>query len=878
MTQLTIVTTPQNSGDGTPLATAFNYCNSNFSELYARVQTQPPATLVGTTGDAAGMYAYDSNYFYYCFANYTGNSTIWGQVTQVANIAVSAIQSGTSNVKLVGPNGDATVNINGTSNIAAFRSTGAYVIGILSATGNIRGSYILGNGSQLTGLPATYSNANVAAFLPVYSGNLSADIITANTLSTTGNVTGNYILGNGSQLTGLPALYGNSNVSSFLSAFGSNTISSTGNITTTANISVGNIIPTGIVSATGNVNGSNINTLGNVVSQGVVSASGNIITNGYFVGNFAGNITGNLVVNGSNTQILFNTNGNVDAVAGLTYKKDSNVFTVLGTISGQGNVIGGNLITAGQVSATGNITGNYILGNGSQLTGLPATYSNSNVSSFLNAFGSNVISTTGTITSGNITGANLLTGGLISATGNISGGLISATGNILGGNLSVTNIVGTLTTAAQNNITSVGTLSSLTVTANIAGGNLTTGGQVSATGNIKTANYLSVSQDIDVSGNVVATGYTGTSVSVTANVSGGNIRTVGQVTASGNVTGNYILGNISFANGSPSTNTIQNGNSNVLVGSSAGNVSINVNGISPVVIFTPLGQTTTGIISATGTITGGNVNTGGTVSATGTVTGGNVATGGTISGDGTATVGNLSTGGTVSATGTITGGTVSALGTITGGNLSTGGAITGASTSVSGTVNAASVAGGIITGSSLSVSGNVTAAGHVGTIYTNSIINTGSNATGDIGSTSSRFATVYGVTFSGVSTTALYADLAENYLADAEYTPGTVVIFGGAQEITVTDQAADERVAGVVSTNPAYLMNSGEPGLPVALRGKVPVQVVGPVTKGDSLVTSTTAGAAISVGRSREYAQAVFAKALESNDSDGEKVILAVII
>jgi hypothetical protein len=144
---------------------------------------------------------------------------------------------------------------------------------------------------------------------------------------------------------------------------------------------------------------------------------------------------------------------------------------------------------------------------------------------------------------------------------------------------------------------------------------------------------------------------------------------------------------------------------------------------------------------------------------------------------------------------------------------------------------------------------------------------------GNIGSSTTYFNTVF-----AKATSAQYADLAENYLADTEYTPGTVVIFGGLREITVTTEAADERVAGVISTNPAYLMNSGEPGLPVALRGKVPVRVVGPVTKGDSLVTSTTPGVAISVGRERVYGQAVFAKSLESNDSDGEKVILAVIV
>jgi hypothetical protein len=154
-----------------------------------------------------------------------------------------------------------------------------------------------------------------------------------------------------------------------------------------------------------------------------------------------------------------------------------------------------------------------------------------------------------------------------------------------------------------------------------------------------------------------------------------------------------------------------------------------------------------------------------------------------------------------------------------------------------------------------------------------SIVNGGANATGNIGSSSSYFNTVF-----AKATSAQYADLAENYLADAEYAPGTVVIFGGEHEITVTNQAADERVAGVISTNPAYLMNSGESGLPVALRGKVPVRVIGPVTKGDSLVTSTTPGVAFSVGRERVYGQAVFAKSLESNDTDNEKVILAVII
>jgi len=702
MTQLTIVTTPTNSGDGTPLATAFNYCNSNFNELYARFQVDPPVSLIGTTGDVPGMYAVDSTYFYYCFAAYDGTSTIWGQVTQVGNISVSSISSGTSNVKISNTNGNATTSIGGTSNVVVVASTGQYVAGVVSATGNITGSYILGNGSQLTGLPATYSNSNVTALL---------------------------------------------------SAFGSNTISTTGNVTS------GNVNSVQ-VSATGNVSG------GNLVTGGKVSATGNIVTDQYFVGNFFGNITGNFVVPGSNTQVIYNTSGNADASAGFTFNTAGpNLLTVLGTISSQGNVQGGNLRTAGLVSATGNITG---------------------------------------------------------------------------GNLSGTNIVGTLTTAAQTNITSVGTLSSVTVTANVAGGNLTTGGQVSATGNIRTANYLSVGQDINVAGDVTATSYTGTTASLSGNVTGGNIRTGGLVSATGNIQGSYILGNGSQLTGLAATNTIQNGNSNVLIGSSAGNVSINVNGISPLAIFTPLGQTTTGIISATGTVTAGNIATGGTVSALGNITGGNLtldtAVGNIIAHD-------ITLGGVVSATGNITGGNISATNH------------TGTTVSVTGN----------ITSSNLSVG--------TGTITGGNIVNSNGNGIGNIGSSTTYFNTVF-----AKATSAQYADLAENYLADTDYAPGTVVVFGGEQEITVTTEAADARVAGVISTNPAYLMNSGEPGLPVALRGKVPVKIVGPVTKGDSLVTSTIPGVAFSVGRERVYGQAVFAKSLESNNSDGEKVILAVIV
>jgi hypothetical protein len=93
---------------------------------------------------------------------------------------------------------------------------------------------------------------------------------------------------------------------------------------------------------------------------------------------------------------------------------------------------------------------------------------------------------------------------------------------------------------------------------------------------------------------------------------------------------------------------------------------------------------------------------------------------------------------------------------------------------------------------------------------------------------------------SATSTTAQYADLAENYVADAYYAPGTVLDFGGDKEVTLSDGQNLTRVAGVVTTNPAYLMNSdckGEHIAAIALQGRVPVMVIGMVQKGDLLVS-----------------------------------------
>ena len=97
---------------------------------------------------------------------------------------------------------------------------------------------------------------------------------------------------------------------------------------------------------------------------------------------------------------------------------------------------------------------------------------------------------------------------------------------------------------------------------------------------------------------------------------------------------------------------------------------------------------------------------------------------------------------------------------------------------------------------------------------------------------------------SGSTLTATYADVAEKYHCDKEYDPGTVMVFGGDKEVTECTESNDRTVMGVISTNPAYMMNSEANGQYVAIAGRVPVKVVGEVMPGDMLVASATPGCA----------------------------------
>lgn len=132
---------------------------------------------------------------------------------------------------------------------------------------------------------------------------------------------------------------------------------------------------------------------------------------------------------------------------------------------------------------------------------------------------------------------------------------------------------------------------------------------------------------------------------------------------------------------------------------------------------------------------------------------------------------------------------------------------------------------------------------------------------------------------SATSTRARYADLAEKYESDENYEPGTVVVFDGEEEITISSEVGQTNVAGVISTEPAYIMNDieGEKLLPVALRGKVPVKVIGKVKKGDLLTTSNVPGHA-QVAGPNTHASAIFAKSVQHKLDEIVGIIYAVVI
>jgi hypothetical protein len=325
------------------------------------------------------------------------------------------------------------------------------------------------------------------------------------------NMSGNLIGGGNVTVT--------TNISTVMATFtgtGAN-IAGYGNIT--GNITGGNILTAGLISATGNIAG------GNVLGGANVNAT-------LFTGttiSVSGNITGGNVLGGANVNATTHTGTTVSVTGNITGGNvlggaNVNATTHTGTtVSVSGNITGGNILTAGAISATANVSGNFFLGNGSQLTGVAAAasaaqielgtsnikFAGSGNAATINIGGtSNVVVIDTTTLFANVANVQSIVKSSANATGNVG-----STTNYF--NQIFVDRVNATTVSASGNVTGGNVLGGANVNAT-----LFTGTTVSVTGNITGGNVLG-------GANVNATTHTGTTVSVSGNITAGNLITSG---------------------------------------------------------------------------------------------------------------------------------------------------------------------------------------------------------------------------------------------------------------------------------------------------------------------------------------------------------------
>jgi len=716
----------------------------------------------------------------------------------------------------------------------------------LSATGTVTADDTITGGNIATS--GTVSSTGTATV---------GNVATGGTISSTGTATaGNLVTGGTLSVTGT-ATVGNVDTAGTISATSSITggsVATGGTVSATGTITGGNIATGGTVSSTGTA------TLGNVATGGTVSATGTITGGNVETGgtvSATGTITSDVTITGGNIA----TSGTVSSTGTATL---GNVETG-GTVSATGTITGGNLATGGTMSSTGTATAGNLATGGT-------------------------VSATGTITSDDtITGGNVATGGTVSAVGTITSDDTITGGNLAtGGTVSATGTITSADTITGGNVATGGTVSATgTITSDdtITGGNLATGGTVSSTGTATLGN--------------VATGGT---ISSTGTATLGNVDTGGTVSATGTITG----GNVTTAGTSSLGNIVISGDDITDVGGGV----VTINSAAADVDFAISGDTTANIFFVdAGTET---ISIGSATQTTGAVLSMNVAT------SFLAPVGNTAQRPTVGVTGMLRFNTAlnsmevydNAAWTPVGqqeitvitddqfaGDDSTVAFTLSEESTTSGTIvaingiqqiptTAYSVSGTTITFTEAPATGDVidcrvltttttvtqitnsaqtavlgtSQAGNPQVNITGDFVPTTTNGSQDIGSVTNPFGAIY-----GVASSAQYADLAENYAADAEYAPGTVVSFGGDAEVTSSTDA-DARVAGVVSTNPAYTMNSdlvADHVVTVAFTGRVPCKVTGTVRKGDLMVS---AGNGLARAEANPAPGTIIGKALANHD------------
>jgi len=829
------------------------------------------AATVSTTGNVNSGFlstgeASVGNLFSGGYVSASGNVTgsyIFGNGALLTGVitSVSNINNGTSNITVVSSGGNITVGVGGTGNVAVFSTDVVTVKGNVLPGANVtydlgtstqrwrdlwlsNSTIYLGN-AQISANATAVTITNPAGGTTVLQG--STPSITGDVVSASGNVTGgNLITG------GLISAAGNITGGNILGGANVNATTHTGTtVSVTANVTGGNLLTGGLINATGNITGGNVNT-NQVVGTGLtlvstgdltLSATGNINVNNEYINNVPtpvadGDAVNKLYVDNfvtglnvhdavkaatpttlatitSGTITYYNGPGSNGTGATLS---TTGTFNLIDTVNVQ--TAGTRILVLNEANAVTN--GVYVWSNATAITRASDYNSLPEVEAgdFMFVTNGATYGNTGWIQTSTVSNIGFAGNNITFTQFSGSGTYSAGTGLTLTGTTFSVN-------ASQTQITSVGTLGSLAVTGNITGGNILGGA------------------------NVNATTHTGTTVSVTANITGGNILTGGLISATGNITG----GNLVLSGG------IVDNTGNLDLQTSASNANINLTPNGSGNVYSNANVFVNGLISASGNITGGNLITGAgsggnltganvisanTVTATANITGGNILTGGLISATGNITSGNLLTSGVLSATGNVNGGNLN----VTGNIVDTG--ALWINTAANGNITLNANGTGVIT-------------------VMNPITNGQANGVGNIGNSTGYFNTVF-----AKATSAQYADLAEMYVADADYLPGTVLEFGGNHEVTVSNTVASALIAGVVSTNPAHLMNSTAQGkhlAAIALVGRVPTLVVGPVTKGAMMVS---AGNGHAQACATPAMGTVIGKAVES--FDGESGTIEIVV
>ena len=499
--------------------------------------------------------------------------------------------------------------------------------------------------------------------------------------------------------------------------------------------------------------------------------------------------------------------------------------------------------------------GTYQAGTGLTLTG--PTFSVNASQTQVTALGTVTTGTWNSLVGSSATFAAGLSGAnLASITGaNVSGQVAFANvaNNVAGANVSgqVANalVAGTVYTNAQPNITSVGTLTSLGVSGAVTASTLVS--------NVATGTAPLTVTSTTLVGNLNVARANVSDLSTISSISTGNYYVSFVSATSGNLAesaNSVYIANV--ANGSLAATTFVGAHS----GNGATLTDLNASNISTGTLAQARLANSSLTVNGTAISLGGS----GTVTATTTnsLTLGSYLTGGSFNGSGAVTAAvDATTTNTASkvvardASGNFAAGTITA--TLSGAATTAGTVTTAAQPNIT----------SVGTLTTLTVSGATSVTGNSALTTTN--ITSGANTT-------AGYMTGNWTLTTGSKFNATYADLAEMYISDAEYGPGTVLIFGGDKEVTLSNAHDSHAVAGVVSTKPAYLMNAGCEGehtVELALQGRVPVKVHGPVAKGDLMVSGPNGHA---VANNMARAGTIIGKALENFSDDHGVIEIAV--